>query len=235
MSKPPPAPALPRRSGSARSRSLANPPQGTKQIIRVLLADDHFIVREGLAAIIGGEPAMQVVACAADGEEAFELWMHHRPDVTLLDLRMPRLDGIGALRRIREQTASARVIVLTTFDSDEDVYRAMREGAKAYLLKDVPPEELLRCISRVHLGEACIPPTIAAKLAERIGGDELTHRELEVLRCLARGCSNKEIGQRLFINETTVKSHVKQLFAKLHVFNRTEAVAVATRRGLVRI
>ncbi len=176
-----------------------------------------------------------MVADAADGLQAVELWKRHRPDVTLLDLRMPGLDGIGALRQIREQVASARVILLTTFDSEEDVYRGMREGAKAYLLKESPCEEILECICRVHAGETCVPPTIAAKLAERIGGAELTSREFEVLGLLARGRSNKEIAQSLYINETTVKSHLKHLFVKLHVCNRTEAVTAANRRGLVRL
>ncbi len=217
------------------NRSPADVAQDSPAAIRVLIADDHAIVREGLAALINQRSGLRVVADAADGLQAVELWKRHRPDVTLLDLRMPGLDGIGALLQIRRLDASARVILLTTFDSEEDVYRGMREGAKAYLLKESPCEEILACICRVHAGETCIPPTIAAKLAERIGGVELTGRELEVLELLARGRSNKEIGQSLYIGETTVKSHVKSLFAKLRVLSRTEAVAVATRRGLVRL
>jgi DNA-binding NarL/FixJ family response regulator len=205
------------------------------QSIRVLVADDHQVVREGLAAFIENGAGMRVVASAVDGRQAVELWRRHRPDVTLLDLRMPGLDGIGALRQIRKLDARARVILLSTFDNDEDVYRGMREGAKAYLLKETNREELLDCIRRVHAGGMCVPAAIAAKLAERIVRTELTRRELEVLESLVRGFSNKEIGRSLYINETTVKSHVKHLFAKLHVSNRTEAVIAATRRGLVRL
>jgi two-component system NarL family response regulator len=225
----------PPRAARNRDRLPADAAEVSPTTIRVLVADDHAVVREGLAAMIRDRPGMRVVADAADGLQAVELWKRHRPDVTLLDLRMPGLDGVGALQSIRKLDASARVILLTTFDSEEDVYRGMREGAKAYLLKESPCEEILACICRVHAGETCIPPAIAAKLAERIGGVELTGRELEVLELLARGRSNKEIGQSLYIGETTVKSHVKGLFAKLRVLSRTEAVTVATRRGLVRL
>lgn len=203
--------------------------------IGVLIADDHAVVRAGLTAMIDNRAGMRVVGNAANGREAVELWKQQRPDVTLLDLRMPGVDGLAALRQIREHDASARVIVLTTFDNDEDIYGALREGAKAYLLKDMDCDELVECIERVHAGGACIPPRIAAKLAERIGSDGLTSRELEVLGLLARGRSNKEIGQSLYISETTVKSHVKRLFAKLHVLNRTEALIAAARRGLVKL
>jgi DNA-binding NarL/FixJ family response regulator len=203
--------------------------------IRVLIADDHTVVREGLAAIIGRQPDMQVVAEANNGREAVALWKQHRPDVTLLDLRMPELDGAGAIVEIRTEDPSARLIILTTFDGDEDIYQGMRAGARAYLLKDARREELLECIRRVAAGGIFVSPEIAAKLAERVGGEELTQRETEVLRLLAGGKSNKEIGGRLFISETTVKSHVKSIFAKLKVLSRTEAVAEASRRGLVRL
>jgi DNA-binding NarL/FixJ family response regulator len=203
--------------------------------IRMLIADDHTVVREGLAAIIGRQPGMRVVAEARNGREAVHLWKRHRPDVTLLDLRMPELDGVGALQLIRAEDSSARVIVLTTYDSDEDIFQGMRAGAKAYMLKDARREELLECIRRVQAGEVFVPPGIAAKLAERVSGIELTDREIGVLRLLASGKTNKEIGQALSIGETTVKTHVKRIFLKLKVLNRTEAIATATRRGLIQL
>jgi DNA-binding NarL/FixJ family response regulator len=204
-------------------------------MIRVLIADDHAVVRDGLVAMIGKWTDMTVVAEAEDGQQAVEQWRRHGPDVALLDLRMPILDGVGAIEQIRASDPGARVIVLTTFDSDEDIYRGIRAGAKAYLLKDAPRDDILDCIRRVHRGETFVPPSVAAKLAERVGGPELTARETEVLRALATGQSNKEIGRRLFITEATVKGHVKSIFVKLNVLSRTEAVAAAARRGLVQL
>lgn len=203
--------------------------------IRVLIADDHAVVRDGLVAMIGKWTDMTVVAEAQNGREAVEQWKRHRPDVSLLDLRMPELDGIGAIYQIREQDATARVIVLTTFDGDEDIYRAISAGAKAYILKDAPREDILNCIRKVHRGETFVPPSVAAKLVERVSGPELSEREMVVLRALATGQSNKEIGRRLFISETTVKSHLKSIFTKLNVLSRTEAVAAAARRGMVQL
>ena len=201
----------------------------------MLIADDHTVVREGLAAIIGRQPDMRVVAEAANGREAVALWKQHRPDVTLLDLRMPEMDGTGAIMEIRSEDASARVIILTTYDGDEDIYRGMQAGAKAYLLKDARREDLLDCIRRVGAGGVFVPPEIAAKLAHRVGAEDLSQREIEVLRLLASGKSNKQIGGCLFISETTVKSHVRNIFAKLNVLSRTEAAADASRRGLIRL
>jgi two-component system NarL family response regulator len=178
---------------------------------------------------------MKVVGEASNGREAVELWTRLRPDVTLLDLRMPELDGVGAIRAIREQDENARFVVLTTFDGDEDIYRAIKAGAKAYLLKDVAREALMDCIRRVYQGETCVPPALAAKLAERVSGETLSAREIDVLKLMAEGKSNKEIGARLFISEGTVKSHVKGIFAKLNVISRTEAVATASRRGLIQL
>jgi len=203
--------------------------------IRALIADDHVTVLEGLAAIIGRQPDMAVVAQAVDGREAVALWQEHRPDVALLDLRMPILDGVGAIGSIRQEDALAKVIVLTTFDSDNEIYRAIKAGAKAYLLKDARREELLDCIRRVHAGETCLPATLAAKLVTGVSNDALTGREQDVLRLLALGRSNKEIGANLQISETTVKSHFRSIFAKLDVLSRTEAIAVASRRGLVQL
>ncbi len=203
--------------------------------IRVLIADDHTVVRDGLVAMIGKWTDMEVVAEARDGRETVDQWKKHRPDVALLDLRMPRLDGVGAINEIRRQDAWARVVVLTTFDGDEDIYRGVSAGAKAYLLKDASREEILDCIRNVHAGKTVLPPLVAAKLAERVSGAGLTERQLVVLRDLATGKSNKEIGRNLFIAEMTVKAHLKSIFTKLNVLSRTEAVAAASRRGIVQL
>ena len=203
--------------------------------IGVLIADDHSVVREGLVSLIGRRADMTVVGEASNGREAVELWNKHRPDVTLLDLRMPELDGVGAIREIRVGHEKARIIVLTTFDGDEDIYRAIQAGAKGYLLKDTPREALMDSIRRVHAGETCVPVHLASKLAQRISGETLSAREVEVLKLMAQGKSNKEIGSALFISEGTVKSHVKGIFAKMNVISRTEAVASATRRGLIQL
>ena len=208
---------------------------GRADRIRVLIADDHVTVLEGLAAIIGRQTDMEVVAEAANGREAVELWQKRRPDVTLLDLRMPILDGVGTIEEIRRQQASARIIVLTTFDSDNEIARAIKAGAKGYLLKDARREELLDCIRRVNSGETCVPTALAAKLAESMSSEPLTGRELDVLKLLAGGKSNKEIGSQLFITETTVKSHLRSIFNKLNVLSRTEAITTASRRGLVQL
>lgn len=223
----------PSASGPAEQAGRAVPASGAA--CRVLIADDHTVVREGLAALIGRQPDMQVVAEANNGRAAVELWRQHRPDVALLDLRMPELDGLSAIREIRAQDPGARIIILTTFDGDEDIYRGIEAGAKAYLLKDAAREELLDCISRVCAGETYVTPAMAAKLASRVRGTPLSRRETEVLGLLAAGKSNKEIGSSLFISETTVKSHLKRLFAKLNVMSRTEAIAEASRRGLIRL
>lgn len=203
--------------------------------IRVLVADDHVTVLEGLVAMVGRQTDMEVTAQAANGREAVELWLQHRPDVTLLDLRMPKLDGIAALAEIRAADERARVIMLTTFDTDVDIANAVRAGARGYLLKDAPREELLTCIRKVYAGETCIPPSLVAKLAAGLSSEALTGREMEVLARLARGESNKEISAHLFISETTVKAHLRAIFSKLNVLSRTEAIAVASRRGLVQI
>jgi two-component system NarL family response regulator len=206
-----------------------------KSRIGVLIADDHSVVREGLASLIGRRADMTVLGEASNGREAVDLWKKLRPNVTLLDLRMPELDGVGAIKEIRCEDESARIIMLTTFDGDEDIYRAIQAGAKGYLLKDVPREALMDCIRRVHAGETCVPVHLAAKLAERVGGETLSVREIDVLKLMAQGKSNKEIGSALFISEGTVKSHVKAIFAKMNVISRTEAVATATRRGLIQL
>src|SRR5215470_2008904 len=206
-----------------------------KQPIRILIADDHSVVREGLVSLVKRKSDMTVVAEASNGREAVDLWKENRPDVALIDLRMPELDGVGAIKEIRELDPNAHIVVLTTFDGDEDIYRAIKAGAKGYLLKDVAREALMECIRKVHAGETCIPPSLAAKLAERVSGEALSAREIEVLQRIATGKSNKEIGAELFISEGTVKTHVKSIFSKLDVMSRTEAVATATRRGLIQL
>ena len=203
--------------------------------IRVLIADDHVTVLEGLAAIIGRQADMEVVAEADNGRKAVELWRKHHPSVGLLDLRMPVLDGGGAIEEIRQQDSSARIIVLTTYDTDNEIARAVKAGARGYLLKDAPREDLLDCIRRVSRGEMCIPAPLVAKLAATVSSESLTGREVNVLELLAKGWSNKEIGANLCIGETTVKSHLRSIFAKLNVLSRTEAITVANRRGLIRL
>ena len=202
--------------------------------IRVLIVDDHSVVRRGIAAIIDMEDDAVVVGQASDGAEAIELWRTLQPDVVLMDLRMPGMEGVEAIRRIRSEDDQAGIIVLTTFDHDEDIYAGLRAGAKAYLLKDVEPEELFRCIRAVHAGEAYLQPKVAAKLAQRMQEEPLTEREEQILKLLAEGKSNRGIGQVLHITESTVKSHMKSLFVKLDVTSRAEAIALAARRGLVK-
>ena len=207
----------------------------TSKRIRIIVADDHVTVREGLAAIIGRQSDMQVVAEAANGAEAFDRWLEHRPDVLLLDLRMPILDGIGVMGRIRSRAPEARIVVLTTFDTDSEISGAIKGGAKGYLLKDAPREVLVETIRKVHAGETCIPAELVAKLVAGISSEDLTDRELEVLKLVARGMSNKEVATHLAISETTVKTHLRSTFAKLRVLSRTEAIATASRRGLVQL
>lgn len=206
-----------------------------KPCISVLIADDHSILRQGLVSLIEDRTDMTVAGEASNGREAIELWKKHRPDVTLLDLRMPELDGLSAIKAIRADNENARIIVLTTFDGDEDIYRAIQAGAKGYLLKDVPREALMDCVHRVHRGDTCVPIHLAEKLAHRVSGHTLSEREIEVVKLMAQGKSNKEIGSALFISEGTVKSHLKRIFGKLGVISRTEAVANATRRGLIQL
>ena len=222
-------------TGFMKTRRRGKPNAANLRRIRLLVADDHVLILEGLAASVGRQEDMRVVARARDGRQAVNLWKMHRPDVTLLDLRMPKLNGVDVIRAIRDEEAAARVIVHTTYDTDEEVYQAMRAGARAYLLKDAPLEELLDCIRKVHAGETCLPSALGAKLAARARSDALTSREIDVLKLLAKGRSNKEIGSNLFISESTVKSHVRSVFTKLHVMSRTEAVAAANQRGLLRL
>ena len=201
----------------------------------VLVVDDHALVRTGVANIISNEPDLQVVAEAANGVEAIAAFERYRPDVTLLDLRMPVMEGVEAVRQIRQRDPAARVIVLTTYDTDEDITRALKAGAKAYVLKDITASALIACIHDVLAGKTYLAPTAAAKLAEGVARVQLTPRELATLRLMADGRSNKEIAGELGISERTVKTHLGHLFEKLGVTSRTEAVKVAARRGLVRM
>jgi two-component system NarL family response regulator len=203
--------------------------------IGVLIADDHPVVRMGLEALVNDASGMCVVAEAATGEEAVELALRHRPDVVLMDLRMPGCGGVEAIQRIRSVWPDARIVVLTTYDGDEDIYRALRAGARAYLLKDAPRAALLETIGAVHRGQTNIPSEVAAKLAERLAGPELTERELDVLRRIVAGRSNKEIAADLSVSEGTVKFHVNNVLGKLGVSDRTQAVTEAIRRGIVRL
>lgn len=204
-------------------------------MIRLVIADDHPVVRRGLAALIEDTPDMSVVGAASNGREAMALYGEHRPDVMLVDLRMPETNGVETITSILRQDAKARLIILTTYDGDEDIYRGLMAGAKAYLLKDVPPAEMLATIRAVHAGQTSLSPVVAAKLAERMRSPSLTTRELDVLRLLAAGKSNKEIEAILGISPGTVKAHVTNILAKLDVDDRTQAVITALRRGLVRL
>jgi len=202
---------------------------------RVLLVDDHALLRTGVANIINQEPDLHVVAEAENGLEAIAAFERHAPDVTLLDLRMPVMEGVEAVRQIRERDPRARVIVLTTYDTDDEISQALKAGAKAYVLKDIGAEDLVSCIRDVLAGKTYIAPAAAAKLAEGVTRVQLTPREMATLRLLADGKANKEIANELDISERTVKTHLAHLFEKLGVTSRTEAIKVATRRGLVRL
>jgi two-component system NarL family response regulator len=204
-------------------------------VIRVLIADDHPVVREGLAAILRSEPDIQVVAEATDGAHACALYDQHLPDVVILDLRMPRKDGLHVVTELMSsRRPKPRIIVMTTYETEDDVRRALQAGAKSYLVKGALPEQILETVRRVAAGEALVPSRIASMLTESLGHPELSPRELQVLRQLAAGNSNKEIGQMLQITEHTVKAHVKAILLKLGAVGRTEAIAIAMKRGLIR-
>ncbi|MDF5715794.1 MAG: response regulator transcription factor [Rhizonema sp. NSF051] len=201
--------------------------------IRVLIVDDHSIIRQGLATIINRDPEMTVIAQAEDGQQAINLFREYQPDVTLMDLRMPQMAGVEAISTICAEFKSARIIVLTTYNSDEDIYRGLHAGAQGYLLKDAKPNELLTAIRTVHRGQKYIPLEVGAKLVQRMSNPELSERELEVLRSMAQGMSNSDIATALSIGESTVKSHVNRILSKLGVNDRTQAVIVAVKRGIV--
>ena len=203
--------------------------------IRILVVDDHTVVRQGLVALLNTVPDLTVVAEASDGEQAVDAHRRHRPDVTLMDLRLPKLAGADAISVIRQESPGARIIVLTTFDGDEDIYRALQAGAKGYLLKGTDADELTAAIRSVYAGKSKIPAFVAEKLAERMGGPALTSRELEVLKRIVAGRSNKEIASDLHISEATVKTHINSLLSKLNVSDRTQAATTALQRGIVHL
>ena len=203
--------------------------------IRVILADDHPVVRDGLAAIVNKQPDMEVVAEAGDGEEACALYARHLPDVMVLDLRMPRCDGVTVVQRVLAAHPHARLLVMTTYDGDEDIFRCLSQGAKGYLLKDAPRQEILSAIRAVSADQPYASSTVAAKALQRMVKPSLTQRELDVLQQLAEGRSNKDIARRLSITEGTAKTHVKAILTKLDAISRTEAVAVAHKRGLIHL
>ncbi|HEY4356892.1 MAG TPA: response regulator transcription factor [Acidobacteriaceae bacterium] len=203
--------------------------------IRILVVEDHNVVRQGLMALLSGAPDIEIAGSASDGHEAIEKFRQLSPDVTLMDLQMPRMGGVDSISTIRSEFPQARFIVLTTFDGDEDIYRALQAGAKAYLLKGMEVDELLTAIRAVHAGRALVPPSIAEKLAQRVGAQELTAREIGVLERIVAGRANKEIAMDLNISEATVKSHVNSLLSKLGVDDRTHAAVVALQRGIVHL
>jgi NarL family two-component system response regulator LiaR len=213
------------------------------EAIRVLIADDHAVVREGLRALIDTEPGMELAGEAADGAEAVQKMRSLRPDVILLDLVMPRMDGIEAIGQIKEEDPDARILVLTSFAEDEKVFSAVKAGALGYLLKDSSPQELLRAIREVYRGEPSMQPSIAHKVMRELQrssnlpptGEPLTERELEVLQFIAQGLTNQEIADRLFVSERTVRAHVSNILGKLHLANRTQAALYALREGLAKL
>jgi DNA-binding NarL/FixJ family response regulator len=200
---------------------------------RILLVDDHAVVREGLASLLQRQGDLLVVAEAADGASAIRLYRQHRPDLVVLDLRLPDMDGVAVTAAIRAEFPQARLLVLSSFDGDEDIYRALKAGARAYVLKDSTREELLAAVRAVAAGQRSLSTAVAERLAERVAGSELTPRELAVLRQIVGGRSNKQIAAALSVSEGTVKTHVKSILAKLGVEDRTEAAVLALRRGLV--
>ena len=202
--------------------------------IRVLIADDHTIVRDGLSVILGLQPDIKVVAEAADGEEACALFQQHRPDMMLLDLRMPKLDGLEVLCRIRSRDPAARIVIVSICDSDEDIFRSLQAGAQGYMLKDAARREYIEAVRNVFAGENYIPARIASKVVGHLQNRQLTTREVEVIQRIARGGSNKEVGAALSISEGTVKTHVKSLLTKLEATSRTEAVTIGRQRGFIR-
>ena len=207
----------------------------SKSPIRVFSVDDHPLLREGIAALVNSQPDMVLNTQAATGAEAIQLFKEHLPDVTLLDLRLPDMSGIDVLIAIRSQFPDARIIMLTTFEGDVEIQRALQAGARGYLLKNMPPSELLDVIRQVHAGKKRIPPEIASQLLEHMSDEVLTEREIEVLKQVAEGNRNREIAERLFISEETVKVHIKHIMEKLGASDRTQAVSIGLRRGIIQI
>jgi DNA-binding NarL/FixJ family response regulator len=206
-----------------------------RKVIRILTVDDHALLREGIAALVNAEADMKLVGEAANGQEAVEKFRLHRPDVTLMDLQMPGLNGVEAIAKIRNEFADARIIVLTTYAGDMQALRALKAGARAYMLKGQVHRELLETIRAVHAGQKRIPPEIAAELAQHAADDDLTTREIEILRLIAAGNANKQIADQLSIGEATVKSHVTNILSKLGANDRTHAVTIGLKRGIIEL
>lgn len=205
----------------------------SEQPIRVLVVDDHPIVRNGLVLMVQYKPEMEVVAEAANGLEAVQLFQQHHPDVTLMDLQMPEMSGVEAITTIRQAHPEARMIVLSTYDSDEEIYRGLQAGAKGYILKNAPVDEIVRAIHIVHSGKKYIPPEVGEKLAERMSRPQLTQREQQVLELIAQGKSNSEIAEALHLSESSIKYHANHVFSKLGVSDRTQAALLAVKKGMV--
>jgi len=203
--------------------------------IRILCVDDHPLLRKGIGTIINSEPDMVLIAEASNGPDAIDIFRRQQPDVTLMDLRLPGMSGVDATIAIRAEFPNARIIVLTTFEGDVEIQRAFRAGARAYMLKTMPTEEMVQVIRQVYAGKRCVPPEIAAVLAEHYSDDDLTTREIEVLRQIAGGNRNRDIAKSLFISEQTVKSHISHILEKLGANDRAEAVVIGTRRGIIRL
>ena len=203
--------------------------------IRVFSVDDHPLLLEGIAALVNSQTDMTLVAEASNGAEAIQIFKQQQPDVTLLDLRLPDMSGIDVLIAIRSEFAEARIIMLTTFEGDVEIQRALKAGARGYLLKNMPPSELLDVIRQVHAGKKRIPPEIASQLLEHMSDQVLTEREIEVLREVANGNRNREIARRLSISEETVKVHIKHIMEKLDASDRTQAVSIGLRRGIIKL
>src|SRR5712664_2223181 len=203
--------------------------------IRILCVDDHPLLRQGIAAIINNQPDMLLIAEASTGTEAIQKFREHRPDVTLMDLRLPDMSGVDSLIAIRADMPEARIIMLTTFEGDVEIQRALVAGARAYMLKSMPPKDLVEVIRQVHAGKKRIPPQLAAQLAEHLSDEDLTAREIEVLSQIAGGNRNRDIAEKLFITEETVKVHIKHIMEKLGASDRTQAVAIGLRRGIIEL
>lgn len=203
--------------------------------IRILIVDDHPIVRNGLALMVKYESGMETLAEASSGAEAIEQFRRYQPDVTLMDLRLGDMNGVEVIAAIRQDFPTARIVILTTYDTDEDIYRGLQTGAKGYILKDAPLDELLKAIRTVHAGQQYIPPEVGAKLAERLSRPQLSERERDVLQLMAQGKSNQDIADSLHIKENTVKYHVNNILSKLSVSDRTQAVLMALKRGIANL
>ena len=203
--------------------------------IRIMIVEDHAVVRQGLVALLSTVPDFRIVAQTGDGTQAIALYREHLPHVTLMDLRLPKQNGVETIQEIRRNFPDARIIVLTTFDGDEDIYRALRAGARGYLLKGMDVDELVEAIRAVHAGKSRIPAPVAERLSQRLAGETLTERETAVLHQIVLGHSNKEIATRLFISEATVKTHINSLLSKLGVSDRTQAATTALQRGIVHL